>query len=155
MVTGGPLAGRPTWRAVRFAEPGLVAIGRPGGLVTGATGRLDMVEGDAAVRQAILMLLTTRIGERVMRPTYGSLLHRLIFSPNDATTAGLAIHYVRQALTRWEPRVEILAIDAGPDPVNGERLVVELRYRVRATQAIGELRVPVPLAETAGAEAAP
>ena len=41
-----------------------------------------------------------------MRPGYGCHLFRLAFAPNDDTTAGLAIHYVRQALERWEPRIE-------------------------------------------------
>ena len=68
---------------------------------------------EASVRQAILLLLSTRPGERVMRPTYGCDLHRLVFSPNDDTTAGLAIHYVRQALERWEPRIEVIRLDAG------------------------------------------
>lgn len=138
------------WRALRFADPGLVSLGRPGGLALAATGGLDTVEGDDAVRQAIVLLLSTRPGERVMRPRYGSLLHRLVFAPNDATTAGLAIHYVRQALEAWEPRVEVLDVDAGADPTDPERLVVELRYRVRASQAVATLSVPVALAPEAG-----
>ena len=55
-----------------------------------ARGRLAMVEGNAAVRQAIQMLLSTAPGERVMRPGYGCDLQRLVFAPNDDTTAGLA-----------------------------------------------------------------
>lgn len=135
----------PRWRAVAFADPGLVTIGRPGGLTVSPAGRLETVRDDDAVRQAILLLLTTQPGERVMRPTYGSLLHRLVFAPNDATTAGLAIHYVRDALARWEPRVEVLAVDAEADPDEPERLVVELVYRVRASRAAETLRVPVEL----------
>ena len=54
----------------------------------------SMIAGDAAIRQSIILLLTTTPGERVMRPDYGCPLHRLMFQPNDATTAGLAIHYV-------------------------------------------------------------
>lgn len=138
------------WRALRFADPGLVTLGRPGGLALAPTGGLDTVEGDDAVRQAIVLLLSTRPGERVMRPRYGSLLHRLVFAPNDATTAGLAIHYVRQALEAWEPRVEVLDVDAGADPTDPERLVVELRYRVRASQAVATLSVPVALTPEAG-----
>lgn len=133
------------WRAIRFADPGLVSIGRAGGLTIAPTGALATVDGDEAVRQAILLLLTTRTGERVMRPTYGSLLHRLVFAPNDATTAGLAIHYVRQALARWEPRVDVVAVDAGADADHPEQLVVELTYRVRASQTIEVLRLPVEL----------
>lgn len=138
----------PRWRAVAFAEPGLVSIGRAGGLAITPTGKLATVVGDDAVRQAILLLLTTRPGERVMRPGYGSLLHRLVFAPNDATTAGMAIHYVRQALARWEPRAEVLGVDAGADPDHPEQLTVELTYRVRASQAVEVLRIPVELQPT-------
>jgi phage baseplate assembly protein W len=69
-----------------------------------------------------------------MRPEYGCHLQRLIFSPNDETTAGLAIHYVRQALDRWEPRIDILRLDAGQHPEYPEQLLISLTYQVRATQ---------------------
>jgi len=93
-----------------------------------------MVDDHDSVRQAILLLLSTIPGERVMRPDYGCLLHRLVFSPNDETTAGLAIHYVRQALDRWEPRIDILRLDAERSPEDAEQLIISLEYRVRATQ---------------------
>jgi len=73
-----------------------------------------------------------------MRPGYGSRLHRLVFAPNDDTTAGLAIHYVRQAITRWEPRVEGMNVDAHADGDAPWRLLIRLDYRVKAslTQAM-------------------
>jgi len=103
------------------------------GLTLTAAGRVEMVSDDAAIRQAIVLLLTTMPGERVMRPDYGCPLHRLMFSPNDATTAGLAIHYVRQSLLRYEPRIEIVSLDAHADEIYGERLIVMLEYRVKAS----------------------
>ena len=99
-------------------------------------GGVEMVEDDAAVRQAILLLLSTRIGERVMRPNYGCMLHRLLFSPNDQTTAGLAIYYVQRAIDLWEPRVVVLDIDAGRNPEVASQLDIHLRYRIKATQYI-------------------
>jgi uncharacterized protein len=104
-----------------------------------ADGRLQMISGVDAVRQSIFLLLSTRPGERVMRPEYGCDLHRLVFAPNDHMTAGLAIHYVRQAVERWEPRVEILSLDAGCDPQAGERLNIMLEYRLRATLQADQL----------------
>ncbi|MGH9245615.1 MAG: GPW/gp25 family protein [Acidimicrobiales bacterium] len=127
------------FRAWRFLNPGLDPAGVPGGLGVAPTGGIAMVDEDESVRQAILLLLSTIPGERVMRPRYGSYLHRLVFAPNDQTTAGLAIHYVRQAIERWEPRVEILSIDANPHPEAPERLVVQLDYLVRASQLTGVL----------------
>ena len=96
-----------------------------------------MVEDHDSVRQAILLLLSTIPGERVMRPDYGCQLHWLVFSPNDETTAGLAIHYVRQALDLWEPRIEVLRLDAERNTENPEQLTISLEYRVRATQYTG------------------
>jgi Bacteriophage baseplate protein W len=80
-----------------------------------------------------------------MRPEYGCDLHRLVFSPNDDTTAGLAIHFVRQAVERWEPRVEILRVDANRDPDEATRLAIVLDYRVRATLQAGSIEVGVDL----------
>lgn len=109
------------------------------GLRLTSQGKIAMVEDAEAVGQSIRMLLSTMPGERVMLPEYGCDLYRLAFEPNDQTTAGLAIHYVRQALERWEPRAEILHLDAGPDPEFPERLQIELRYRLRTSMQEGQV----------------
>ena len=138
------------YRAWRFVLPSALVSDpdRPSasaGLQTAPTGRIDMVEEDASVRQAIMLLVSTSPGERVMRPAYGCDLHRLVFAPNDDTTAGLAIHYVRTAIERFEPRVEIMSLDAGRDPERPERLAIELEYRVRATRRIDQVRLGLDL----------
>jgi uncharacterized protein len=139
------------YRSFRFVLPQVLwqEVDRPSvsaGLQLTPAGRIDMVEDEDAVHQSILMLLATSPGERVMRPEYGCLLRRVIFSPNDDTTAGLAIHYVRSALERWEPRVDVLRVDARVDADDPGRLEVVLDYRVKTTQAVQTLRVPVDLA---------
>jgi phage baseplate assembly protein W len=148
------------FRAWRFLFPGVDVAEDAGGLHIAATGGIDMVKEDESVRQAILLLISTVPGERVMRPEYGCYLHRLIFSPNDDTTAGLAIHYVRSALERWEPRIDVIRLDAvrdidqleqwietrhAPDDA-GNVLYIGLLYRVRATRQLRELTIPVNLA---------
>jgi phage baseplate assembly protein W len=132
-------------RAWRFIHPHLDRDAGTPGLVISPTGAIGMVDGPDAVRQSLLLLLTTRPGERVMRPSYGCPLHRLIFSPNDHTTAGLAMHYVRQAIERWEPRVEILRVTAEQADEDPERLHVGLDYEVRATRQRDTIVVPVDL----------
>ncbi len=96
-------------------------------------GGIEMVDGHASVRQAVLLLLTTRPGERLMRPNYGCDLHSLIFSPNDASTHGLAIHYVKQALQLFEPRIQILTLDANSNNADPGRMDINLEYRVIKT----------------------
>jgi len=121
----------------------------PAGLGISPTGGVAMVDEQASVRQSILLLLSTIPGERVMRPDYGCELHRLVFSPNDNTTSGLAIHYVRQALDRWEPRAQIVRVDAEPNPSSPDRLDISLSYRLRRTQITDELAFSVELAGNA------
>jgi phage baseplate assembly protein W len=132
-------------RAWRFLHPDFDAPGEQPGLHLLASGRIAMAEGHVSVRQAILLLLSTTPGERVMRPDYGCELYRLIFSPNDDTTAGLAIHYVRRAVERWEPRVEVLRLDASRNEADPGRLDLVLDYRVRATQRSDQLTFPLDL----------
>ena len=137
---------RSPYVAWRFTHPDLDTGTRPRGLSISTGGGIETVDGPASVRQAILVLLTTRPGERVMRPSYGCDIYRLIFSPNDNTTAGLVIHFVRRALERFEPRIEILKLDADADPDDGDRLNIFLEYRLRAFQSTEQLVVVMNLA---------
>lgn len=133
-------------RALRFSHPDL-DVGPPG-LQVDDHGRLATVDERRSIRQGLLLLLTTRPGDRLLRPDYGSDLSRLVFAPNDDNTAGLAIHYVTRAVRRWEPRIEIADCDAGADAERSS-LVVTLTYRLRATGDLDALTVSVPLREAA------
>ena len=135
------------YRAWRFLHPDIDMPEEFAGLGISPTGGIDMVDDQASVRQAILLLLSTIPGERVMRPDYGCDLHKLIFSPNDNTTAGLAIHYVRQAIDRWEPRIQVNFLDAEPNPEQAGRLDILLEYRLRRAERTDQLAFSINLAE--------
>jgi uncharacterized protein len=138
----------PRARGWRFRVPAYDAPSdAPIGLVVDPAGAIDTVADDEAIRQSLLLLISTRPGERVMRPEYGCDLYRLVFSPNDDTTAGLAIHFVRQAVERWEPRIEVLRVDANRDPYESTRLEIVLDYRVRATLNTERVEIGVDLQE--------
>jgi phage baseplate assembly protein W len=122
------------YRAWRFVFPELQQEEQISGLGLTARGGAAMVDEADSVRQAILLLLATRPGERVMRPDYGCDLFKLVFAPGDNTTAGLAMHYVREALARWEPRIDIAELDANVDPEHPGRLDIVLQYRLRMTR---------------------
>ena len=134
-------------RAWLFLHPDFSSSEGAPGLRLLPTGSIAMVEEEASIRQAVLLLLSTSPGERVMRPNYGCELRKLIFSPNDETSAGLAIHYVRRALELWEPRIDVVHLDATRDEDDPVRLTVHLEYRVRTTQRLQEESFSVNLAE--------
>ena len=85
------------------------------------------------IRQAIWIILATARGERVMRPDFGCGIHDLVFAVNSPGTAGRVAGEVREALVQWEPRIDLLDVKARADGQAGERLLIEIDYRVRAT----------------------
>jgi len=105
-------------------------------------GGVALSEYDESIRQSILIILGTAPGERVMRPHFGCQIHDLIFSPNTVNTAGLAIHYVTESLTKWEPRIESIEVEAVPSNDDPNRLDVVIQYKVRATNTSRNLVYP-------------
>jgi phage baseplate assembly protein W len=81
-----------------------------------------------------------------MGPNYGCDLHHLMFSPNDDTTAAIAMHYVRQALIQWEPRIDIVSLDAERVPSEPGILIISLEYQVRTTSSVERVELSLNLA---------
>lgn len=98
-----------------------------------ARGRIALARQENDIEQAIRMILMTPKGQRVMRPNFGCGIHDLMFAPNDSATAGLAAHYVEDALRMWEPRIRVLEVNAERDPNAPECLLIEIRYEIKST----------------------
>src|SRR5690554_7136190 len=74
-------------------------------------GEIALASGERDIEQSIRIILGTIPGERVMRPEFGCRAYELIFAPRNAATQGLMRYYVEEALTRWEPRIDVLAVE--------------------------------------------
>jgi phage baseplate assembly protein W len=96
-------------------------------------GRIALTTGFESIERSIRLILQTARGERVMRPQFGSDLHRLVFAENNATTAGLGDFYVRQALARWEPRIEVENVGVSWSEADRGAMVLNITYRIKAT----------------------
>jgi phage baseplate assembly protein W len=110
-------------------------------------GEAAMAAYEEDVRQAVLVILETGRGERVMRPDFGADLRALVFEPLSTTTMALVRHRVEEALVTWEPRIDLreVRVAAGGDDRNA--LLVEIDYVVRATNTFYNLVYPFHLLE--------
>ena len=95
-------------------------------------GAIALTDDDCEIEQAIRIILGTLPGQRVMRPEFGCRIHELVFAPNTATTAGLAIRYISEALGRWEPRISLRRVEVEPDANEPACLVAQVEYEVNA-----------------------
>lgn len=100
--------------------------------LTRAEARIVMSAGEENIQQAIWIILATAPGERVMRPDFGCGIHHLVFEVNSSTTIASVVQEVRHALILWEPRIEVLGVDAETRHL-GELLLINIHYRIRST----------------------
>lgn len=109
---------------------------------TEESGEVRMAEGETDVEQAIRLILSTAPGERMMRPEFGCGIHEYAFATLDTTTTTLIEGAVRDALAEWEPRIDVLAVDAQLANRETGRLEIEVGYRVRRTNEAFNLVYP-------------
>src|SRR3954469_19432072 len=97
------------------------------------SGGIALSRQERDIDEAIRIILSTAKGERHMRPQFGCGIHDLVFASNNPTTQGLVESYVRDAIGWWEPRVEVESVDVSTAGDDGNILLINVHYRIRAT----------------------
>lgn len=105
------------------------------------TGRVLSNGGADRLHQSIYIILSTAKGERFMVPDFGSNLHLRVFEQNDYILKDLIQLDIREALGKWEPRIEILSIDIDSE-VEGNTLPVSINYKLKGTNITGNYVYP-------------
>ncbi|MBT9609668.1 hypothetical protein EV672_102132 [Aquabacterium commune] len=100
----------------------------------GADGRIAWSEGEPNVREAIRIVLSTEPGERLRLPAFGAGLRRFLFEPNTLATHTLIRQTIAEALKRWEPRIQVEAVEVQVDEADAESALATITYRLVATQ---------------------
>lgn len=111
------------------------------------TGDIAIVAYEEDIRQAILLILQTKLGERVMRPDFGAGLEALVFEPVNTTTMALVQQRVQEGLITWEPRINVNSVEVTTDPVARNTLNISIGYTVRSTNTFYNLVYPFYLQE--------
>jgi phage baseplate assembly protein W len=97
------------------------------------SGSIALTRGVDDLDSSLRMILTTAPGERLMRPLFGCRIWELMFEPINANTLGLMREAVREAVGRWEPRVDLEDVRLSVDEASQGRVFIELDYVTRAT----------------------
>lgn len=103
------------------------------------TASVDMASGDLDIRESLWIILTTRLGERVMLPTFGCTLP--VFSTLTTTTANAMAAMVGDAIIQWEPRVDVEAVTVTQQELAGW-VDISIDYLVRRTNTRSNLVFP-------------
>ena len=112
-----------------------------------ADGHIAQARYEQRIEESIVLILSTAPGERPMLPQFGCGIHDLLFAPNDSRTIALTVHMVREALTRFESRIDLIDVGAENTLEAPNLLLIRVSYRVRGTNAIGNLVYPFYISE--------
>lgn len=134
-----------------MAESAPAFLGRGWAFPVRATldGAIGYAEGADLIEQAIRIILETSPGERIMRPEFGAGIWELVMEANTAQLHGRVQSRVREALTRWEPRIDVLDVRVDSPPEQKNLLLIRIDYRIRANNALYNLVYPFFLQEGA------
>ena len=105
-------------------------------------GGIALARDETDIEQAIELILSTAPGERPMRPEFGCGVHDFVFDSIDASTVAKMEDAIRDALDHWEPRVVVETVEFNLDAVGEGLLMIDIGYRVRATNTIRNLVYP-------------
>lgn len=99
------------------------------------------------VRESLRILLSTTPGERVMRPSYGCDLRRLVFEPLDEGTLTQMRSAIEQAVLFFEARITLESVVFDLVEAEAGVLRIRLEYTVRTTNSRHNMVFPLYLDE--------
>ncbi|MEM8596240.1 MAG: GPW/gp25 family protein [Pseudomonadota bacterium] len=106
-----------------------------------------LLGGPEKIEQSIRLILFTAPGERVLRPEFGCGLQTLLFRPNTVTLRSQIEDSVREAITRYEPRVDVIAVEVETAPSAPTLIDLHIAYRLRETNQVFNKIYPLVLSE--------
>lgn len=110
-------------------------------------GKIARSREEQKIEESVFLILNTAKRERPMLTDFGCGIHDLVFAPNNPTTIAEVLSAVREALVRYEPRIDLVSVDASAAPGEDNLLLIRLDYRIRANNARANLVYPFYITE--------
>lgn len=129
------------------AKRDFLGVGWKFPLQVNAQGGVATAKFEQSIEESIYQILSTAPGERLMMPDFGCGIHELVFSPNASGTRALVVDAVRRALVAYEPRIDVLTVEAEPPEGEDNLLIIRVNYRVRANNTLENLVYPFYITE--------
>jgi phage baseplate assembly protein W len=113
-------------------------------------GGLSYSVGEQSVQEAIWIILGTSLGERQMLPAFGCGIHDFVFAPNNPATQANVAHLVKQSLTTYELRIDVLDVNVTQPSDQKNLLLIRADYRIRSNNTVHNLVYPFYVTEGPG-----
>ena len=113
---------------------------------TRAGSTLELVKAEEDIKQSLMVLLSTTLGERVMRADFGADLHQQVFEPMDAAFGPFVSDIISDAIETYETRITLDDVDVNVEALDG-RIVLTINYTIISTNTRSNIVYPYYLNE--------
>ena len=97
---------------------------------------------DEKLKENLIHIIMTNIGERVMRRKYGGGVQQLLHDPNNDAMRAIIQHQLSKAIIENESRILLQGVDIAQQDAT---VIAEIKYLVKQTQQPQNLSVPLGL----------
>lgn len=112
---------------------------------------LQLVKAEEDIKQSLHILLSTTLGERVMRSDFGANLQDQVFDPMDASFQPLVTMIVKKAIVQYEPRISLDSLDANINAEEG-RIILTINFTIISNNTRSNIVYPYYLTEGSNVE---
>jgi uncharacterized protein len=127
----------------------IIGVGWKFPIRVNAKGGISYSRGPDRIQDAIWIILSTALGERVMRETFGAGVNNYVFQSNSDLVRAQLAAAVSAALAKWEPRITQVNVSVQQGTQTSQVLIV-IDYQISSTNELFNLVYPLYLQEGAG-----
>ena len=110
-------------------------------------GGLSWSNGPERIQDSIWIIITTALGERVMRPRFGAGVSNFVLNSNSLVVRTQLADTIKRALVEWEPRIELDAVRVDEVSEQASQVLIGIDYRLRETNELFKMVYPLYLQE--------
>ena len=103
---------------------------------------VDMVAEEEDIRESLRILFSTAPGERVMHPSYGCGLKRMVFESITETVQTEIKDLIERAILFFEPRITLDRIELDATEIFEGKLLILLEYTIRTINVRSNMVYP-------------
>lgn len=111
------------------------------------SGSVEMVTKELDIKQSLEIYFNTKLGERIIRPDYGCVIHNRVFDKLDQSVLDVLSFELTQSIGMIEPRIIVENVDVRKVDVNNGLIEVYIDYKIITTNVRDNIVFPFYLNE--------
>ena len=106
------------------------------------TKTLELVSDELDIQQSLMILMTTQVGERMMRHDFGTGLETKIFEPLTTTLQTYMTDLISNAILRFESRIDLESVEMDDTGELAGTVLITINFIIRSTNSRSNIVFP-------------